>query len=329
MKCRHILIFLVMTMLPSYCLSRGREINYNSIFQRAINDQFVEYYAKGDSIPKEGTPFIAIVDTLNQSIEVTTRSVDLRDSMYYQFIPGDRIAFWISAVVSWDENSQSLVYKYELTSDTSSLVPIWMLSLEWTHEVAEMITPKGWYVSPLGEAYTWSPFDRADCIKPGESLKGIGLRSGCPPLLGNAEIRGQETVISEKGINDYTGDIFYGISGEHLFVEDKTIVPGLCPESIVPPEWVDKIISALRQLRNTGYMGNDQMNNIRWLLIDLREILKNPDEQTIEQLEEHVNNTLTELEQYEDEIEPEAYGYITENLRHMLRNKDIIHFETW
>jgi hypothetical protein len=52
-------------------------------------------------------------------------------------------------------------------------------------------------------------------------------------------------------------------------------------------------------------------------------------EPKLDNLIDYVNDTLAELEDFQDRIEPEAYGYIAENLKHMLRNTDIIQFEDY
>jgi len=327
MDYRYSAVLVTVFAVATTCQARGREVYYRPIMEKAVNDQSVEYFVKGDSIPVTGTPFVAIVDTASESILVTTRDESRRDSVHYEFIPGDRVNFWISASLSWDDEKKSLVYTYELHSNTSSLVPIWSINLEWKNEALEMIRPKGWYSSSLGKNYSWSPFYGTDDIKPGHSLEGFGFRSSCPPLLGSASIWGREISLSESGIDEFTGDIFYGVSGNHMIAEDRTIIPGLCPESIVPDAWVDRIAVDLGDLRNNGYIGNQQMDEIRGILIHLRDMLRRPEEQKLSRLEEVVNETLNQLAQYEGQIEPEAYGYITENLKHMLRNLDIILFE--
>ena len=323
-----IITFSIISICP-VALSSSKPISGEPIMNGAQDIEYVQYYLNGAAIPQEGTEYIALVDTIENSILVTTRNESLRDSIKYYFIPGDRFTVILNASLDWDDNSQSLIYSYTINSDIASLVSIWSFRIDWTNDCKQIINPYGWFGSYLRTAnvYDWSKLYESEVIKPGGILNGFALKSKCPPLLGQFELWGEEKEMSNLGWNEFTWEVPSGVAGDYGSIESKTVVPGLCPESIEPSGWVDRIVISLGDLTAYGYMKNEEFHELRALLLNLRDLLRRPEEQTLEKLEEHVNSTLNELTKFESLIEPEAMGYIVENLKHMLRNMDIIHFE--
>ncbi len=322
-----IYIMLVMT-FSSNCNATSKEITSKSVDLNK-SDRWVQYVKKGAEISNEGTSFVAIVDPSDHSILVTTRDVSDRENVYYHFIPGDQITFTFSADTQWDNEKEALVYSYQLHSSIASLVPIWAFKIQWMNDCLEISKPVGWlsrYDHP-DRKYSWSKIYSDKILMPGETLTGAGLVSRCPPALGKLEVWGDDIKLGENGIDEFTGDILYGVAGQHMIVEDLTIVPGPCPEKIEPVEWINRISLSLWLLSKHGYIDSEAVYTIDKVINYLKGTLDKPEEQTLEKLTEHTNFTLTKLEDFKDKMQPEAWSYITENLRFVLRNLDIVKFK--
>ena len=82
MKNMRLIYFLTAPLIFLASLSLGKTSSGGPLIDSAVNDAFVEYFMKGDSIPETGVSYVAIIDTSNQSILVTARDVSLRDSLF-------------------------------------------------------------------------------------------------------------------------------------------------------------------------------------------------------------------------------------------------------
>jgi hypothetical protein len=326
MTTRSRLLMLMVLAAPFHAFATTKPLSGDLQSRIGTRDQWVEYVAKGSSIADTGYYLVAIVDLQKHTINVTARDKVMRDSLYYEFIVGNTFKAWLSFDLKWIEAEDLLQYSYQLESDTSSITKIVFFSVEWMLDCKEVLSPAGWTAD--GQ-YHWMTHEDSYKLKPGSKRDGFGLKSECPPLLGLFEIRGETIEIKGGGWNEVTWTDASGIAGENRSVSGLTIVPGPCPESIEPVDWIQRISIGLYQLLEPGYIDQPTLSTVYAILNNLKATLMHEEEQTLELLEVHVNNALSELETYHNDMEPEAYGYITENLRHMLRNKDIIHFETW
>jgi hypothetical protein len=329
MKNMRLIYFLTAPLIFLASLSLGKTSSGGPLIDSAVNDAFVEYFMKGDSIPETGVSYVAIIDTSNQSILVTTRDVSLRDSLFYHFFPTDRIIFELLASVEWDEDSGSLLYSYALHCDSTSPIPIDNMDMQLENDIKEISAPKGWTGIQVRKDYSWSRFVGTPPIKPGESLSGFDLRSISPPILGDIFVMGEEKILGQAGEDFLLFDVASAVGSNHYRVKVETIVPGVSPEVIDPVEWTSRIFDSLRDLRNAAFMDNQDMEDLQSLLGTLFAKIVRIKEPKLDNLIEYVTGALVELEEFQDRIEPEAYGYITENLKHILRNTDIIQFEDY
>jgi hypothetical protein len=323
------LLMLMVLAAPFHAFATTKPLSGDLQSRIGTRDQWVEYFMKGDSIPETGTSYIAIIDTSNQSIMVTTRDVSSRDSLFYHFIPTDRVIFDLSACIEWEEGSGSLLYSYALHCDSTSSIPIDNMDTELENDIKEISAPKGWTGIQVRKDYSWSRLYGTPLIKPGESLSGFDLRSISPPVLGDIFVMGEEKILGQAGEDFLLFDVASAVGSNHYRVKVETIVPGISPEAIDPVEWTSRIYDSLRDLRNAAFMSNQDMQDLQNLIGTLFAKIVRIKEPKLDNLIDYVNDTLAELEDFQDRIEPEAYGYIAENLKHMLRNTDIIQFEDY
>ena len=104
--------------------------------------QFVSIYDSTYDVEK--APFIARIDRQNQSLKVFAPKLGDEDSLYYHFIPGDKIAIQLLAAVTWNEETELLEYNYSLYSLESSILPIWHFELEYVNYYNKITNPKEW-----------------------------------------------------------------------------------------------------------------------------------------------------------------------------------------
>jgi hypothetical protein len=320
-------IFLIIIVSLNCLMSanaRNRGISGDLGKNIGIGDEILQYVEKGTTIPDSGSTYIAIVDLKNRTINVTTRDKETRDSVTHYFIAGNAFKVWISAEVNWHEEEEAFHYSYQLESDTSSLTDIWFLSVEWIFDCQEIFGPPGWLTSDI---YQWSNFRDSQKIRPGGKLSGFGLKSSCPPRLGKFSVRGDEIELASYGWNEGTWDIATEPPAQNWGIKGETIIPGPCPERIEPLGWIRKTRYALFKMQNLGYLDSKTSDEIGDLLIELNRSIMEHEEVTVELLESFVNDKLDELEPYRDRVEPEAWGFITENLKYMLRHIDLIYFK--
>jgi hypothetical protein len=53
--CRDVIIMALIATFAANCLASGREVHYRPIMENVVNDQFVEYFYLGDSMPVGST----------------------------------------------------------------------------------------------------------------------------------------------------------------------------------------------------------------------------------------------------------------------------------
>jgi hypothetical protein len=287
---------------------------------------WIHYYEKNATMPDSGSLWIAIVDLQNHSIIVTTRDTVSRDTMYYHFIPGNTFKIRVSAEVNWNEEEKLHIYSYQLRSDTTSIAKIVFFTVEWMLDCREILSPHRWVGDGL---YRWMSHEDKYKLESGGQLSGFGLKSSCPPRLGKFEIRGETIELGGEGWDEVSWSIAASVAGDNRSVSSKTIVPGPCPEKIEPVDWTQKLAISLYELHSLGYIDNESRIGMYGILDTLKYALMHQSEQTLQKLETHVNSALENLEAYQDDIEPEAWGYITENLKYMLRHKDVIVFKRY
>jgi hypothetical protein len=125
------------------------------------------------------------------------------------------------------------------------------------------------------------------------------------------------------------GDVYADIALHHLGVKVKTIVPGPAPESIELVEWTKRILVTLKYLISSGYMTNQIDESVNQILIQLNSVFRYEENHSLEKLEQEINQALGALEPYRNQMEPEAWAFITENLKYVLRNLDIVRFKEY
>jgi len=290
-------------------------------------DQYVQYLAKGSAIADSGSIWVAIVDLQRNIINVTTRDQSLRDSSYHEFIPGNTFKVSLSGELSWSEEEGSFTYSYELHSDTSSLTLIDFLRLEKRLDCKQMLGPPGWAAADFAKDYEWSQVRENTELRPGKDLSGFGLKTACPPRIGSFEIWGKSIEIRSSGWDEVSWSIAGGAEFDNHGIIGATIVPGPCPEMIEPVDLVDSMIGVLWTLVENGYMSADTKYSVHAIFNNLKGAMLHRSEHKFQNLEQHVNDALNALEQYHEVMQPEAWGYITENLKYMLKHPDIIVFK--
>jgi len=191
----------------------------------------------------------------------------------------------------------------------------------------QMLGPPGWVAHDFGESYDWSNFRENDMLKPGGTIAGFGFKTGCPPRLGKFEIWGAEIEMSGAGWDEDSWSIPATIAGENRDVSGITIVPGPCPEMIEPVDLTDLLMYSLWKLVDNGYMDRETEYAVHMILNNLKGAMLHRSEHKFQNLEQHVNDALNALEEYHEVMQPEAWGYITENLKYMLKHPNIVVFK--
>ena len=321
------LIAVLMLLCSANAYSTGKALAGNLEVRIGTGNEWWYYYDKGSNIPDSGSYLVAIVNLQKQTINIAARDIALRDSLYRKFIPGNTFIVWLSGDLKWSEQEELYTYSYELHSDSSSTTSVDLLRLEKFLNCREMLGPPGWVASDFGEIYDWSNVRESQILKPGGEISGYGFKTSCPPRLGIFGIFGETIDLGGAGWDEVTWTDASGIANDNRSVSGITIIPGPCPEVIEPVDWVDKIMYSLWKLVANGYMNQATEKAVHIILNDLKGAMLHKSEHSIELLEEHVNMALDELAEYEEDMEPEAWGYIVENLNYMLRHTDIIVFK--
>jgi hypothetical protein len=170
----------------------GRPIPVNRIVDGM---QFIE---KGKTyLDLDQAPMVVYFDKEEQSIKFTIGGSQHPDSVITYLIPGDRISIRISVSVSWHDEEQLYQYIYEVQSLGESKVPIDMFSIHTGFETNRILTADGWIIHQSAGYNSWSPF-QVPRLMPGESLRGLGYKSSCPPSPGIMTVRGEPNIFKES-----------------------------------------------------------------------------------------------------------------------------------
>jgi hypothetical protein len=290
----------------------------------------VQYIYEGSPLfDLEEAPVVAEIDTNDHFITLFVPSIAPRESLYIQFIPSSLFTVTLSAEVSWDEQAQVYVYDYAIISDSGSITPIVYFQIEWWNDYAKLFVPEGWTGGSIYSARVnyWSNIlDRK--INAGDSLSGIGCESHGPPRLTTFEIWGELNTLDQKGDDEEFGSIYSGVSGKYRGVKGYTIAPWVSPELIEPVDWFLELCN-LPVLVRLGYLDGAIQDSIYPTLYKLYDEFQVKENQTLEKLEQAVNNALDTLEPYRNQMQPEAQAFIFENLKYILRHEDIVKFKEY
>lgn len=291
----------------------------------------VQYVNKGTPyFDLEDAPVIAEIDPADHSVTLFVPSIAPPESLYIRFVPGDLFAAKISTQVIWDEQSKAYQYYYTIISDSSSVSPIRYFDIEWWNDYKQIYGPDGWSVRPIysRNVNAWSTYlDNA--IYGGDTLLGIGYESYGPPALTEFNLRGRTKDLGMLGDSEWFGSIYSSFMQKHRGVKGYTIAAWVSPESIEPVSWFGNICFKTPILTSSGYLSQQTRDEIYPSLYGLWEMFQQKDNQSIDKLEQAINNTLTALAPYQNQMEPEAWAFITENLKYVLRHMDIVRFKEY
>jgi len=332
-------LILLVALAPADLFASSKAIKGERVYGTKIVGK-VQYIQKGiPLLDLERAPYVAIVDHGDNSIKVSFPYFGNEDSLFIQFIPGNLIDVRLSASAQWIDSLSSFKYNYVIFSDRSSLRPIWEFEVEWLTDYRGVESPKGWTADRIPflprKSYTWTAFQENDDLLPGDSLYGIGLISSSPPLLASFTVWGRSRTIAEKSpasdvaANEALGRIYAEIESETRDVKGYTIIPGTPPETIEPAEWVFRVDAGLNKLEYWGYLEEPEKKAVHNIIIGLQATLKRQNSHSRQKLEQEINNALVALEPYQNQMEPEAWAFITENLKYVLRHMDIVTFKEY
>jgi len=294
----------------------------------------VQYINRGSKWQDlDDAPYVLEIDREDDYYKLFEPGIAHPDSMYIIFVPGDLIAVRISASATWIDSSECYEYQYELYSQDSSRTPIRGIDMPRLNDHLGTTAPNGWsflirFTEPI---YSCHANTGEYYLKPNENLTGIDIASCAPPTLGNFVLYGNSTYDPE-GIpeeEEIFGDVYTQIAYEHRGVEIASIVPGPAPEQIEPVQWVYRLFYSRHELERWGYLESQAMEGTASILMNLAEMFKVEENQKLTVLEQEVNNAIAELEQYQEQMEPEAQAFIFENLRYLLRHLDIVKFKEY
>jgi hypothetical protein len=308
----------------------GRFISGNFPNENQIIDG-VQYIRKGAPyLDLEKAPVIAEIDPSDHSITLFVPSIAPPESLYIRFIPGNLFDAKISTEVIWNEQSKTYHYYYTIISDTTSVSAIRYFDIVWWNDYRQIYKPDGWSARPIysRRVNVWSTFTDKT-IDGGDTLSGIGYETYGPPIITRYELWGQTKDLGMKGSDEMFGSIYSGIMDKYRGVKGYTIAAWVDPESIEPVSWFGSICFKTPILKSSGYLDQQTRDAIYPTLYDLWEIFQIKENQTTEKLEQQINAALAALAPYQNQMEPEAWAFITENLKYVLRHLDIVQFKEY
>jgi hypothetical protein len=336
---RLLLILSAFALLTMNAFAISKTIAYKPFYESKIVGE-VQYVRKGKPLIDLGrAPYVAIVDPKDSSITVTYPQFGNPDSLFIHFIPGNLINIRLSTDVEWVDSLGIYQYRYILYSDKSSARPIWEFEVEWLNDYQSIKCPYGWMQGTTyrshRKVYTWSAFQENDYLIPGDSLSGIGFSSYGPPTIASFSVWGFRYMIADSSIhydratNEAIGAAYSDIESQTRALEGYTIVPGVQPEGIEPVEWFSRIDARSSKLSGSGYLDQETWTQVHQVFLPVIALFKKPVSYNLDYLEQEINNTLSALEPYRNQMEPEAWAFVTENLKYILRHKDIVRFKEY
>ena len=333
---RSVIVLLCLISISFYgkSYSKGRSLSGQVPETNRIVDG-VQYIAKDSAyLNLEEAPIVAEMDTRDHSITLYAPLIAPPDSLYISFVPGNLFTAQLQAIVEWDNQSGTYRYFYDIISDSSSVTPIWHFEIEWWDDYKQTYAPEGWSARSLHPTLHerrvnyWSSFSRNQ-IQKGDKLPGIGYQSYGPPVLTEFKLWGNSEILGQYGEDEMFGSIYSGISDKFRGVEGITIAAWVSPESIEPVDWFRRVSTSIPILKNSGYLDNRVQSEIYPSVYSLYETFRLKENQTIEILEQHINTALAALAPYQSQMQPEAWAFITENMKYVLRHLDIVTFKEY
>jgi hypothetical protein len=332
----------IMTMLALMAidaLAVGKIIAYKPIYHPRIDGR-VQYLRKGQAmLDLDRAPYVAIVDPSDSSIILTYPYFGNPDSLFKHFIPGNLISIRLSANVKWIDSTASYNYRYTIYSEKSSVRPIWEFEIEWSNDYKGVFSPHGWLVEslyrPCGRMYAWNAFQENDYLQPSDSLSGMGFRSFAPPVMAQFSVWGYPKEIAEVcPLDDYAaseglGRAYAEVESQTRAAEGYTIAPGVEPEVIEPVEWFSRIDARTNGLAYWGYLTQETKVQVHQIFLPLISMFRKSQSHTLDKLNQEINAALAALAPYQDQMEPEAWAFITENLKYVVRHLDIVTFKEY
>jgi hypothetical protein len=331
-------VIIPLMFMKAYGISKyiaGRPIPIGNIVKR------IQYDRLGAPFKNfEEAPFAVSFSEIDKSLKVSWPEKHSPDSLYYQFIPGDQVVLRISAEVEWIDSLKLYTYAYTLFSDPSSICSIWHIEVEWWNFYKAVISPSKWLPGslpyPPRKMHYWGALQESNYVLPGLSLSGFGFQSVAPPVIASFEVWGRAKEIELKGLQllnesdaEEFAELYSDISSEHTGIKGFLIIPGVCPEVIDPVEWCLHIDAGLSRLREPGYIDEPNIKNIHQIFLPMIAQLKKSETQNLNKLSQEISTTLAALAPYQDQMEPEAWAFITENLKYVLRHLDIVQFKEY
>jgi hypothetical protein len=330
-----LILYFIFTVVGAYAASKditGIPIPIERVRQR------VQYILRPTFFQKDyyPAPYAAIVDQNDYSLKFIYPAKYKADSVYCRFQTGDQIEIRLAVAVSWDQSANLYEYRYTLSSTSHSLRPIWQIEMEWLNDYQQIYSPEGWIfettVLPDKKVSSWSTRNLQSEVQPGGSISGFGFTSIAPPIIVPFKIWGRTLDLGCKGLELLSDDSLDFVQTHEKVIETHghldvfTVIPGIVPESIEPVEWYSRITSGLYKLKNSGYMSPEVENKIYRLLTSFGAIFGHEENHNMQKMEQEVSKVLEAMLPYREQIEPEAWFFIEENLRFPLCHSELVHF---
>ena len=315
------LVVLLVLFIQAFATSKiysGKTIPIDTTIERW---QIIE---KGDSLIADTAiaPIVIYYDKSDHSLLFTIHGSTNPDSSLFILKTGDLFSARISANLNWDNKIQRYKYEYEIESLPESKITIDRIRIRLGFSPLEVLSPNGWSLN-RGVGFTsWTQWQVKTCI-PGSKVIGFGFESAGPPTLKEMELSGESAIIMTHEY-DEGADIpnFLSIERVHCLI----IAPSPYHEQIEIYNWMNHLITNVGKLSSNGYLSYAQDLEITDILENLYKQLQDSSNTSYDKWNPLVNETLDTLSPYQSQIEPEAWSYITENLKYMQRNKDIVWF---
>ena len=330
MNSRIVIFCLTIIMFSSTVFATGKSISGEFPKGNQIIDG-VQYINKGTQpFDLDQASVIAEIDPSDHSVTLTIPSIAPPESLYIRFIPSNLFSATLSTEVTWNAPSETYKYKYTIISDQGSITPIRYFDIEWWNDYKRLYKPEGWSAKSIHSRRVniWSTY-ADETIHGGDSLSGLGYESYGPPHLTEFEIWGDMKTLHQRGDNEWFGSIYSGIATKYRGVKGITIAAWVSPESIEPVNWFGNICFKMPILVSAGFIQKDIEKSIYPILYDLWETFQTKENHSIDKLEQKINDVLSALEPYYNQMETEAQAYIFENLKYVLRHTDIVTFKEY
>ena len=267
---------------------------------------------------------VVYFDEEDHSLKFTILGIEHPDSVFCHVIPGDQISVQISCSLLWDDQLQQYHYRYNVHLLEESIVSIEMLSLRLGFEPIQLISNPDWDPLYRTGAVSWSRFIEPK-IEPGNSITDIGFDSKGPPKVADLYVLGEMKIL--KGAPEYFES--YALSSaltDHSGLYCVTLIPSPIPERIEAANWISSVVQGIDKIVGNGYIPKQEYYNVRGVATNLHNLIYNAKNPPFTEWNAYIESALSDLEPFESLIEPEAYSYITENLKYMQRHKDIVWF---